>query len=185
MRRSLRPPLVIIFLAVSIGLLACLPCQTSSQLAPRPERTVPVSTQEAQALISALGQGVVADSQGRFVLTITEEQLTSYVALNMSESIVEPQVLLTDGQIQIYGTFVSPIEAPVAAVATLHVDETGPHVAVESVSVGGFALPETFVAAFARQIDDLFAAVERHEHVEIGEIEIREGKLIVRGTVNS
>jgi uncharacterized protein YpmS len=182
-KTSLRTSIAVIFLALSIGSLACLPCQTSSQLAPTPERTVPVSAEDAQELVSTLGQGIVPDSEGNFALTITEEELTSYVALNMQESIIDPQVLLTAGQIELYGTMVSPIEAPVAALATIHIDETGPHVAVESVSVGGFPLPQTFVEAFAQQIEDFYAAAQRHEDVEITHIEIGEGKLIIRGTV--
>jgi hypothetical protein len=185
MRSSSQQSRAILLIALSLGVLACLPCQASSQLAPTPQRTVPVSTEEAKDLISTLGQGVLPDAEGRFVLTITEEELTSYAALNMQESIIDPQILLTEGQIQLYGTLVSPVEAPVAALATVHVDPAGAQVTVESVSVGGFPMPETFMEAFAQQINDLIAAAQRYEDVQISEIEIGEGQMTIRGQVLS
>ena len=181
MKRPLWTPIAVFLLALSVGSLACLPCQTSSQLAPTPERTVPVSSEDAQSLVSTLSQGIVPDAEGNFVLIITEEELTSYAALNMQESIIDPQVLLTDGHIQLYGTIVRPVAAPVAALACIYVDQTGLHLAVESVSLGGFPLPETFVEAFAQQVEDLIAAAHRQEDVEITRIEIGEGELTVSG----
>lgn len=181
MKNPLRTRTAVLFLALAIGSLACLPCQTSSSLAPTPERTVVVSAEDAQDLASTLSQGIVPDAQGNFDLTITEEELTSYVALNMKESITDPQILLGDGHIQIYGTIVSPIKAPMAALATMYVDETGLHLAVESVSLGGFPLPATFVDAFAQQVEGLVAAARQDEDIEITQVEIGEGELIVSG----
>ena len=172
-------------LSLSLVAIACLPCRTATQLAITPTRTVPVSTRAAGDLVSALTWGIVPDSEGRFTLVITEEQLTSYVALNMQESIVDPQILLSDGSIHINGTLVSPIGAPVSALARLQTGETGAHLVVESVSVGGFPMPETFVEAFAQQVDDLIGAAERIDEVEIDSIEIGEGKMIIQGTVAS
>jgi hypothetical protein len=185
MNRPPRSTIPALLLSLSLAAIACLPCRTATQLSTTPTRTVPVSTRAAEDLVSALTRGIVPDWAGRFTLIITEEQLTSYVALNMQESIVDPQILLSDGSIHINGTLVSPIGAPVSALATVQVGETGTHFTVESVSVGGFPMPETFVEAFAQQVDDLIRAMERIEEVEIVSIEISEGKMIVQGTVAS
>ena len=77
-----------LLLTLSVCALACLPCQTSASLVPTPMRTVPVSTEEAQELVSTLTNGPVPDQEGRFTVVVTEEELTSYVALSMSESII-------------------------------------------------------------------------------------------------
>jgi hypothetical protein len=175
----------VVIVAASVFALACLPCQTSSQIVPTPIRTVPVSTTEAENLISALSQGLVPDSEGRFVLVITEEELTSYVALNMEESIVDPQIILTDDQIQLYGTMVSPVEAPVTAVASVEVEDSQAHVVVESVSVDGFPIPGTFIEAFAQQIDDLVTTLLDYENLEISEVQIAGGEMIINGMVGS
>ncbi len=175
----------VLIAALSVLALACLPCQTSSQVAPTPARTVPVSTTEAENLISSLSQGLVPDSEGRFVLVITEEELTSYVALNMQESIVDPQIVLADGQMQIYGTMLSPVEAPLTAVASVEVEAGKAHVVIESVSVDGFPIPGTFVEAFAQQIDDVITTLLEHERLEISEVQIASGEMIISGIAGS
>jgi hypothetical protein len=172
-------------LALSMLALSCLPCQTSSEVVPTPMRTVPISTKEAEDLIALLGQGVVPDSEGHFVLVITEGELTSYVALNMQESIIDPQILLTDDQIQIYGTLVSPIDAPVTAIASVDVRDGSARVVVESLSVDGFPIPDTFVEAFTQQVDDLITTALTHENLEIDEVQIAYGEMIIEGTVSS
>jgi hypothetical protein len=172
-------------LALSILALSCIPCQTSSEVVPTPMRTVPVSTREAANLINLLGQGVVPDSEGRFTLVITEGELTSYVALNMQESIIDPQILLTDDQIHIYGTLVSPIDAPVTAIASVEVRDGSARVVVESLSVDGFPIPDTFVEAFTQQLDDLITTALSYENLEINEIQITNGEMIVKGTAGS
>jgi len=175
----------VVILALSVFALACLPCQTSSQVVPTPIRTVPVSTTEAENLISALSQGLVPDSEGRFVLVITEEELTSYVALNMEESIIDPQIILTDDQIHLYGTMASPVEAPVTAISSVDVEGGEAHVVVESVSVDGFPIPSTFVEAFAQQIDDLVTTLLEYENLEISEVQITGGEMIIKGIAGS
>jgi hypothetical protein len=172
-------------LAVSILALSCLPCQTSSGVVPTPIRTVPISTTEAQNLIALLGQGVVPDSEGHFVLVITEGELTSYVALNMQESIIDPQILLTDDQIHLYGTLVSPIDAPATAIASVEVRDGSARVVVESLSIDGFPVPDTFVEAFTQQVDDLITTALSYENLEIDEVQIANGEMVMKGTVGS
>ena len=144
-------------------------------------RTVPVSTEEAQEFISTLPNGLVPDQEGRFTLVVTEEELTSYVTLSMSESIVDPQILLADERIYLYGTIVSPVEAPVTAVATIEVARGEAHIAIQSVSVDGFPIPETFIEAFARQLDGFISATQSQENVEITNVEIEEGAIVISG----
>lgn len=170
-----------LLLALSVLGLSCFPCQTSSQVFPTPARTVPVSTEEAEDLISTLGGGLVLDAEGCFVLVVTEGELTSYVALNMRESIIDPQILFTDGKIHLYGTIVSPLEAPVTAIASAEASEGQVQITVETVALSGFPIPATFIEAFARQIDDFITFAQRQENVEINEIEITEGELMIRG----
>jgi multidrug efflux pump subunit AcrA (membrane-fusion protein) len=146
-------------------------------------RTVPVSTEEAQELVSTLTNGLVPDQEGRFTLVVTEGELTSYMSLSMSESIIDPQILLADGQIYLYGTIVSPVEAPVSAVATIEVDRGEAHIAIQSVSVDGFPIPQTFMEAFAEQLDGFISATQNQENVEITSVEIEEGAIVISGQV--
>ena len=172
---------LISLLVLSVFALSCLPCQTSSQVIPRPIRTVPVSTEEAQDLVSKLGERLAVDLEGYFVLRVTEEELTSYVALNMNESITDPQIILSDGKIHLYGTIVSPIEAPIGAICSVDTEEGQVQLTVEAVALSGFPIPETFVDSFARQIDDLVTSAQKRRNAEITEIVITEGDLIIKG----
>jgi hypothetical protein len=171
----------ILVLALSVCALACLPCKTSASLVPTPMRTVLVSTEEAQEFVSTLTNGLVPDQEGRFTLIVTEEELTSYVALSMSESIIAPQILLADGQIYLYGTIVSPVEAPVTVMATIEVDRGEAHIDIQSVSVDGFPIPETFIEAFTQQLDGFISATQSQENAEIANVEIEEGAIVISG----
>lgn len=169
-------------LLLSTLALACLPCQTGSPVIPTPVRTVPVSTHDAETLVSRLAGGLVVDRDGCFVLRVSEEELTSYVALRMDESVANPQIVLTNGKIYLYGTLVSPIEAPIAAIASVETQEDQVQITVESVALAGFPIPDTFVESFARQIADFLTYAGARENLAITKIEITEGKLIIRGS---
>ncbi len=178
-------PRLTVFTVLTLLTLSCLPCVGPTTVMPTPARTVSVSTEEAEKLISILDRQLPLDEEGCFVLTVTEEEMTSYVALNMQESILDPQILLTDGRIYLHGTLVSPIEAPITAVVS--VQATGGHVdlAVETVALDGFPIPETFIDAFALQVEDSVDFAQRHENVVVKDVDITEGKLIIRGCAAS
>lgn len=92
----------LIFLTLLAGELAC----RMSFGGKTPQRNVPVSTEALGQLESTLSSAsqLFVDS---ITITITEEQLTSYVALRLANNpdfpIHNPQVLLQNGQIEIYG----------------------------------------------------------------------------------
>lgn len=125
------------------------------------------------------------DPDGCFLLKVYEEELTSYVALNMEESITDPQIILEDGKIYLYGIIVSPIEAPMAATSSVETERGHVKIRVEALTLGGFPIPETFVQASVQQLDGLINSAQRQGKVEITEIEITEGELTIRGRVVS
>lgn len=172
---------LILLLALSVFALSCLPCQTSSQAIPTPIRTVPVSSEAAESLLSKLSEGLVLDAEGYFVLRVTEEELTSYMALNMEDSVTHPQIILSDGKVYLYGGIVSPISAPLSAICSVETEGGQVQITVEAVALGGFPIPETFVKSFVQQIDDLITSAQRQGNVEITEIEITQGEIIIRG----
>ena len=175
----------ILLLVSSILALSCLACQTSSQVIPTRARAVPVSRAAAENLISKFREGLTVDPEGSFDLEVHEEELTSYVALNMQESITGPQIILEDERLYLYGTMVSPIEAPIAAMASVETEGRHVSIRVEAVTVGGFPIPETFVQAFVQQVDGVINSAQRQGNVEITKIEISEGELIIWGKLVS
>jgi uncharacterized protein YpmS len=144
-----------------------------------------VSAAAADSLVSKLGEDLVLDPEGYFVLRVNEEELTSYVALNMEESIIDPQIILSNGRIYLYGTIVNPIEAPLAAISSVETEGGQVELTVEAVALGGFPIPETFVESFVQQVDGLITSAQRQGNIEITETEITEGELIVTGRLVS
>jgi len=142
---------------------------------------VPVSKEAAESLISILGHDLPLDDEGCFVLIVTEEELTSYVALHMEESIVDPQILCTSGKIHLHGTMVNPIAAPITAIVSVKAESGQVQVEVETVALDGFPIPDTFIDAFALQIEDFITLAQRHERVVIDEVKIVEGELLISG----
>jgi len=53
------------------------------------------------------------------------------------------------------------------------------------VSVDGFSIPGTFVEAFAQQIDDLVTTLLEYENLEISEVQITGGEMIIKGIAGS
>lgn len=97
-----RTVITFIFLTLLASILAC----RMSFGGKTPQRNVPVSTEALEQLESTLSSASqpFADS---ITITITEEQLTSYVALRLANNpdfpIQNPQILFQNGQIEIYG----------------------------------------------------------------------------------
>ena len=103
--------------------------------------------------LQSLFNGVNADDNGNFTVTITEEQLNSAVALRQTESadqgeapnVQNMQFTFTDGVILFTGEIVSPVEAPLTAKIVPYVDN-GIKFSVTEVKVGSIQLPATIVS---------------------------------------
>jgi hypothetical protein len=115
-------------LLITVVMLSLLTACTFNAGGPKyPQTSIPVSPEAAQSLQQAVTDAAAQGAlSGKFLLTITETQLTSYLALNLAgpaepiapgetgeqpnpqeqiASVVSnPQVYLQDGQVQIYGT---------------------------------------------------------------------------------
>ena len=87
--------------------------------------------------------------------------------------------------IGIWFALVNPIAAPITAVVSVQAGSGQVELTVETVALDGFAIPETFIQAFALQIQDSINLAQRHENVEVNEVKIIERELIVRGCATS
>jgi hypothetical protein len=96
-----------------------------------PEIRIPISTEAVTSMQESIAQAVANGAiSGEVTLTITEEQLTSYLTFKLATQskpfITDPQVTLRDGQIQIYGTAQSGyFEATVRIVFSPSADAEG------------------------------------------------------------
>lgn len=99
-------PLLVGALVLSLAILAC----TMNIGGPDyPTPAIPVSTEAVGELQTSMESAVAAGAaSGQITLTITEEQLTSFLYYRLQSQsqplITNPQIYLRDGQIQLYGT---------------------------------------------------------------------------------
>jgi hypothetical protein len=97
---------------------------------------------------------------GTLRLSLTQEQLTAFLGSRLSAGekplITEPQVVLRDKEMVIYGRVQSWIfEATVAATAQFAIDETGaPHVSVTHAELGPLPMPQALRDAIAAAVDE-------------------------------
>jgi uncharacterized protein YpmS len=138
-------PLLIGLLVLILAVLAC----TINIGGPAfPDQRVPVSTQAMSELQTALQTAAAAAAEtGQLTITITESQITSYMAgilqAQTQPLLTDPQVYLRNGQIQVFGLAQQGyFQATVEIVFTAGVDEQGqPRIELTSADFGPLPVP--------------------------------------------
>ena len=129
-----------------------------------PEQTVPVSTDEVLSMQAQIEQALLSGAESGIVtLQITESQLTSYMTQKLQEQssppFTEPQVLLRNGQMQMYGKINRGMfAANVLITMNVSVDPTTglPKIEITEADFGPFPAPEGLNAAISAVIDEAF-----------------------------
>jgi hypothetical protein len=129
-----------------------------------PAQPIPVSTDEVQSMQAQIEQAFLAGAESGIVtLQITESQLTSYMTQKLQEQasppFTEPQVLLRDGQMQMYGKINRGMfAANVLITMNVSIDPiTGlPKIEIAEADFGPFPAPEGLNTAISAVIDEAF-----------------------------
>jgi len=151
-------------LSILIVLLAAsLACEINVGGPERPYAPVPVSTEVVDSLRDVWKQAFEdPDGDGAITLTLTESQLTSYLAIQIAEQedplFEDPQVYLRNGEIQIYGTANRGVlKANTRMVLSLQVDDTGgPKFTLTSADFGPWPVPEELLDGVSSMLDEAF-----------------------------
>jgi hypothetical protein len=131
---------------------------------------IPVSAEAAESIKEELRRAVEAGAQtGVITVNLTESQITSYLAARMQTDpslqqtdkkplIVDPQVYLRGGQMQIFGKTQQGIfAANIGIIVTLGVDANGePLIEVTSADFGPFPAPEGLKDAITAMIREAY-----------------------------
>lgn len=159
---------------------------------------IPVSTEAAQSLKDGIKKsfedGLLT---GAVTITITEPQITSYLALRMQTDpnlqqdsqplFAEPQVYLRDGQMKIYGkTRQGMFAANIGILVNVGVDELGkPKIEIASADFGPFPAPQGINDAITAMIEEAytgpFGPVATGLRIET--ITIADGTMIITGRI--
>ena len=127
----MNPRKVMLLIGMTVLFLAVLACTINFGGPAYPSQAIPISTEAAGELTSNLQTAVAVEPEsGRVTLVINEVQATSYLAARLQTQteavITNPQVLLRDGQIQIYGTARQGyFQVTIAIIVTAGVDLQG------------------------------------------------------------
>jgi hypothetical protein len=159
---------------------------------------IAVSTEAAQSLTDGIKKsfedGLLT---GAVTITITEPQITSYLALRMQTDpnlqqnsqplIADPQVYLRDGQMKIYGKTTQGIfAANIGIIVNVGVDEAGkPKIEIASADFGPFPAPQGINDAITAMIEEAYTGPigPVATGLRIETITIANGTMIVTGRI--
>ncbi len=139
-----------LYLSVLFLAFASLACSIFVGGPEYPTQTVPYSPNEVLNMQTQIEQAFIAGAEtGGVTLQITETQLTSYMTEKMMQQVdppfTDPQILLRNGQMQMYGKITQSIfNANILITMNVGIDElTGqPKIVITSADFGPLPAPE-------------------------------------------
>lgn len=174
-------------LAIIVANLACSLGPTDAGDIPSPPGgQIPVSQAAADRLKENFQREMQEASTGdEFRLFVTNEEITSLVALTLQEStgipLTEPQIWFTAGRVFMTGTFSPfwPFSFRSLIVATVLVDAGRIVVQVERAQMGPFPFPERVLASTSQTVNETLTQMQLD--LEVTNLQILEGELQVAG----
>jgi uncharacterized protein YpmS len=188
----MRKSLVFTILAVFSLTLATLACRIFVGGPEYPPTVVPVSTEAASSLEQQVEAAKTAAAQnGLMTITVTESQATSVLATKLAEQpdsfITEPQVLLRNNEIQVYGKAnQGSFQANIRIVLAASIDPEGkPVLTITSTDFGPFPAPEGLNKTISAMIDEAFTGAlgPAASGLRIESITIADGVMTLTGRV--
>jgi uncharacterized protein YpmS len=155
-----------------------------------PSTRIPVSTEAVGEFRSTMEAAVAAGAlSGELTITITEEQLTSYLAMKLQEQakpfLTDPQVTLRDGQIKVFGTAQQGyFEATISIVLTAGVSDTGElFIEVSSIDFGPLPVPEGIRDAISATIEEAYTGAigPAATGLRLETVQIEDGVMTITG----
>ncbi len=185
-----RRAILAVVTALGLAALACGP-SLGIGAPTAPASPIPVSTQAAGQLVGTWATAVANSNNGKVVVVMTEEQLTSFAALKLTSDpnspIIDPQIYLRDGKMILYGK-VKTNNFTVPAAVTVGVVPTAAgaiSVTIDSATVGPMPVPSSLRDDLASNLNDLISqnAGANNTGFFVTDVAIADGKLTVTGTL--
>lgn len=151
-------------LALASLALASLACTIFIGGPAYPANPIPYSPEAVESLRTHMEQAMITGAEtGTVTLQINESQITSYLALKLQEQanppFTEPQVLLRNGQMHLFGKIKRGIfTANMAIVINAGIDENGlPKMEIASADFGPFPVPAGLNSAISAVISEAYS----------------------------
>jgi len=178
---------------ISTLVLATLACGIFVGGPEYPAQTIPVSPDEVTNMQAQIEQALLAGAEtGVVTIQITESQLTSFLALKTqgqeNPPFTEPQILLRNGQIQMYAKVKSGVfTANMLITMNVGIDPaTGmPSITIASADFGPIDAPEGMNKAISKIIEEAFTGSfgPIATGIRIESISIAEGVMTLVGRI--
>ncbi|MBN1810967.1 MAG: hypothetical protein JXA14_03940 [Anaerolineae bacterium] len=158
---------------------------------PTPPYTVDPSDETLDHLQEQV-ETIEADHEGKFTITITEEEMTALAVQMLEEMedpppISQPQVLFRDGRVELYGTIhvTDSTDVPGMLALTLNVQDGDIVVTVEEIDVGPLPVPESFTETATENLNQALddRILSNMTDYVITDVEIGDKKAVIYGQV--
>ncbi len=171
--------------------LAVLACEINVGGPVTPTGAVPVSTEAVEQLKQAWKDAFAAATDGHLVLVLTQEQLTSFLAFKLEAMekpfFRQPQVLLQDGQMIIYGEVHQGIwTATSRVVLQVAVDANGrPKLSLTEADFGPLPVPQELLSGLSAMLDEAFTGNfgPAATGLRIENLVIANGQMLIEGRI--
>jgi len=146
-----------------------------------PVRPVPTSEAAAHRLVSRVGQAL--RSQGPLSIIVTEDEITSYLALNLRDTPVrEIAIWFTPEGIHLWAKVRARHEPTLRALLTINSHHGVPQVEVQTADLNGHPLPRFLLASLEEAINAVLA--DAHSPLWVEQVTLSEGSMLVTGQVH-
>ncbi len=173
-----------------IGLLflaGVLACRFGGTARPAPATATPtlvpvaVSQEAADRFQSKISQQVLNNESNQFSVTFTDEEVTSFAALNSAElPVSNPQVHFGSDKIYLSGEANVGITAQILLIATVTLNDGVVVIRVEEAKMGRLAMPDNLRSQISTTINESIA--EAGNLVQITYVQVSPGQITLQGT---
>ena len=161
--------------------LGCLRALSQSQRNLALETPVPVSAEAAQRFDDKIKRL----TGGSFVIDVSEEEVTSYLALRLADTIplASPQIRFAQGQVLVAGYLTTPVRLRVTFASAVRAEQGQPKVEFQEGTLAGIRIPPFLLSSLSDTVEELVSEIQGYP--EIRHLEVTAGRLRIEGSIRT
>ncbi len=187
----MKKPHIRLILVLTILVAAGLACNFPGTAANLPPTAQPMSTEQLQNLENQVQQTLQSpNASGEVTVTLTQDQLNGIIATQMAQQseqvITDPSVVLTGGNMEVYGKVTqSGVSANLKVVMQPVVEANGtPRLNITSINLGGMPVPDVLTTRIADSANNALSSYldSGQNKIKVKSINITEGQMTITGS---
>jgi len=178
-KRTLARAILALVLCLSIAVLILRRPHPISPPVPS-ETPVPVSLQAAESLEETLGRFFSLPPNRSFEMGITEEEITSYLAVKYPEAIFsDTQVRIEENKVCINALITNPIRARIQILCSIRMVNEQIRIEFQQITLGWLNLPSFLLKSLALRLNEMIDTASGT--VSITDVQLQKSKVIISG----